>query len=60
MPASDYFGEITRFLRLYSTNGEQRHLDAALAMILAMATENGYSPADVQAKTVLVMPGQSA
>ena len=59
-PGNSYFAEISRYLRSYSTFGSPYDLEAARTMILAMAIEQGYSPADVQAMTLLIMPGQPA
>jgi hypothetical protein len=59
-PGNSYFDEITRHVRRYSTYGQQQDLEAARTMILAMAIDQGYSPADVQAMTLLIMPGQPA
>jgi hypothetical protein len=55
-----YLSEISKYLRAYSTFGSQRDMEAARALILAMAIGQGYSPADVQAMTLLIMPGQPA
>jgi hypothetical protein len=55
-----YMTEVNRYLRDYSTFGSERDLEAARALILAMAIEQGYSPADVQAMTLLIKPGQPA
>lgn len=60
VPQNPYLPEISKYLRDYATFGSQRDMEAARALILAMAIDQGYSPADVQAMTLLIMPGQPA
>ena len=60
MPENPYLPEISRYLRDYSTFGAERDLEAARTLILAMAVDQGCSPADVQAMTQLIMQDQPA
>lgn len=60
MSQNPYTADIRKYLGYYSMSGHQEDLEAARTLILAMAIENGYSPADVQAMTLLIMPGQPA
>jgi len=61
MPDEDPYGlQIRNLIRRYSAYGQPRDLEAARALTMAMAIEQGYSPADVQAMTLLIMPGQPA
>ena len=59
MTQNPYLPEINKYLHDYSTFGLPRDLEAARTLILAMAIDQGYSPADVQAMTLLIM-GQPA
>jgi hypothetical protein len=61
MPDENPYGfQIRDLIRRYSQYGQPRDLEAARALTMAMAIDQGYSPADVQAMTLLIMPGQPA
>lgn len=61
MPDENPYGpQIRSLIRRYSQYGQTRDLEAARALTLAMAIGEGYSPADVQAMTLLIMSGQPA